>query len=204
MLMTYAELLQAVQDYCENSETSFVNNIPFFTKQAEERIVRDTRLPFFRKQATGTLTASTATLSMPGDFLLPFNFSVEDSDDAYFLLPKEESFIRTAYPDDAVEGRPRFYSVVDDSNFLLGPTPDSNYSYELRYYYTPTSIVTDSTTYIGTNCSAALLYGVLKEAGVYLKEDADVIANYDKMYAEAIEQAKTLGAVNIDEYALGY
>jgi hypothetical protein len=202
--MTYAELLQAVQDYCENSETSFVNNIPFFTKQAEERIVRDTRLPFFRKQATGTLTASTATLSVPGDFLLPFNFSVEDSDDAYFLLPKEESFIRTAYPDDAVEGRPRFYSVVDDSNFLLGPTPDSNYSYELRYYYTPTSIVTDSTTYIGTNCSAALLYGTLKEAGVYLKEDADIIANYDKMYAEAIEQAKTLGAVNIDEYALGY
>jgi hypothetical protein len=202
--MTYAELLQAVQDYCENTETSFVNNIPFFTKQAEERIVRDTRLPFFRKQETGTLTPSTATLSIPSDFLLPFNFSVEDGGDAYFLLPKEESFIKTVYPDDAVEARPRHYAVVDGSNFLLGPTPDANYSYELRYYHTPTSIVTDSTTYIGTNCSAALLYGTLKEAGVYLKEDADVIANYDKMYAEAIEQAKTLGAVNIDEYALGY
>jgi len=36
--MNYTQLTQALQDYLETSETSFVNNIPTFVKQAEERI----------------------------------------------------------------------------------------------------------------------------------------------------------------------
>ena len=40
MSFTYSELKQAIQDYADNTETSFVNNLPVFIKQAEERILK--------------------------------------------------------------------------------------------------------------------------------------------------------------------
>ena len=47
--MTYAELKSAIQDYLQNSETTFVNDLPTIIKQAEERILKTVRLPVFRK-----------------------------------------------------------------------------------------------------------------------------------------------------------
>ena len=41
MTMTYGELKQAIQDYTENTETSFVNNLPLFIRLAEERILKN-------------------------------------------------------------------------------------------------------------------------------------------------------------------
>ena len=38
MSFTYGELKQAIQDYTENDETTFVTNIPIFIRNAEERL----------------------------------------------------------------------------------------------------------------------------------------------------------------------
>ena len=51
MSFTYAQLKQAIQDYTENDETSFVNNIPLFIRQAEERILKGVQLTLFRPVA---------------------------------------------------------------------------------------------------------------------------------------------------------
>jgi hypothetical protein len=47
--MNYSELVQAIQDYTQNEETSFVSNIPTFVQQAEERINRSIMIPELRK-----------------------------------------------------------------------------------------------------------------------------------------------------------
>ena len=47
MSFTYGELKQAIQDYTQNSETSFVNNLPLFIENAEERILKNVQLTFF-------------------------------------------------------------------------------------------------------------------------------------------------------------
>ena len=44
--MNYSQLKQAIQDYTEYEESSFVTNIPTFVRQAEEKntpLSRDTR-----------------------------------------------------------------------------------------------------------------------------------------------------------------
>ena len=38
MSFTYTELQDAVKDFTENEETSFVNNLPVFIRGAEDRI----------------------------------------------------------------------------------------------------------------------------------------------------------------------
>jgi hypothetical protein len=53
MSFTYGELKQAIQDYAENDETTFVNNLPVFIRNAEERIFKMVQLTEFRKNALG-------------------------------------------------------------------------------------------------------------------------------------------------------
>ena len=52
MSFTLSTLKQAVQDYTENTETTFVNNLNVFIKQAEERILKNVQLSVFRKNVT--------------------------------------------------------------------------------------------------------------------------------------------------------
>ena len=52
--MTYSELKSLIQDYLQNTETSFVSNINNIIKQAEERILKTVKLPVFRKNVEGS------------------------------------------------------------------------------------------------------------------------------------------------------
>jgi hypothetical protein len=54
--VNYLELYQAIQDYSENTEALFVQNIPRFVMEAEERIYNSVQSPALRKNVTGTLT----------------------------------------------------------------------------------------------------------------------------------------------------
>ena len=209
--MNYSELVQAIQDYTQNEETSFVSNIPTFVQQAEERINRSIMLPELRKNATATMTAGNKYVARPSDFLSVFSFAVIDAaGDTTYLLGKDVSFIREAYPSSGTQAIPKYYAQfdgdydTDEGNFILGPTPDANYDVELHYYYDPPSIVTSGTSWYGTNAESALLYGSLIEAYTYMKGEADLIALYTGRYKEAMGQ---LTGVDIrsdrDEYRNG-
>jgi hypothetical protein len=71
--MNYAQLVQAVQDYCENSETTFVANIPTFVRQAERRIYRSVMIPELRANATTTVGAGARYIARPNNFLSVFS-----------------------------------------------------------------------------------------------------------------------------------
>ena len=69
MSWTLTSLKTAIQDYAESSESSFVTHLPDFIKSTEERILKNVQLDVFRKNVTGSGTASNTYLSMPTDFL---------------------------------------------------------------------------------------------------------------------------------------
>lgn len=195
--MNYAELVQLIQDYTETTETSFVANIPRFVRQAERRVYRTVMLPELRKGATATLTAGNQYVARPSDFLAVFSFAVIDGEGNYmFMYDKDPSFIREAYPYPVVNGIPRYYAQFDGDaggntttgNFLLGPTPNANYTVELQYYYDPPSIVDVGTSWLGDNAEPVLLYGSIVEAYTYLKGDTDIMAQYRQQYDAAMSQ----------------
>jgi hypothetical protein len=199
--MNYADLVQAIKDYTENLETSFVSQIPHFVEQAEERIYRSVMIPELRKNVTASMSAGNQYLARPSDFLAVFSIAVIDGDGDYtYLLDKDVNFIREAFPRSSTQGLPQFYGQFDgddtvgSGNFILGPTPDASYSVELHYYFDPPSIVTTGTSWLGDNAEAALLYGALLEAYTYMKGEADILALYNQRYEEALAQ---LGGVGI-------
>ena len=194
--MNYTELLQAVQDYVESTETSFVANIPTFVRQAEERIYRSVMIPELRKNATAATTTGNLYLARPSDFLSVFSMAVVDADGDYtYLYDKDVNFIREAYPRASTQGLPLYYAQFDgdqpstsEGNFILGPTPNAAYTVELHYYYDPPSIVVTNTSWLGDNAESALLYGTLIEAYTYQKGEADMLNLYTTRYNQAMLQ----------------
>lgn len=202
--MTYVELVAEIQNYTQNYDTSFVDTIPTFVTQAEERIYNTVQIPPLRKNVTGGVTAGNKYLSCPTDYLSTFSLAVIDADGNYeYLLNKDVNFIRAAYPSPTDEGLPKYYALfgptvissvtTDELSFILGPTPDEDYDVELHYYYYPQSITTAGTSWLGDNYSPALLYGSLLEAYVYMKGEADVMTFYKAKYDEAMMQLNRLG-----------
>jgi hypothetical protein len=192
MAWTYTTLKQAIQDYVESDETTFVNNLDIIIKQAEDRILKEVQLPDFRRNVTGTLTASDQYLGAPTDFLSPYSLALDNSG-SEFLLFKDVNFIREAYPTVSGEGVPKVYAIFDDDFFIVGPTPDANYQVELHYFHRPASIVDADTSWLGTNSESTLLYGCVVEAYRFLKGDGDLMAMYTESYMSALQNLKILG-----------
>ena len=192
--MNYTQLVQAIKDYTESTETSFVSHIDEFIKQAERKIYNEVQLPYLRKNVTGNATLGNKYVQTPSDFLAVYSMSIIDgSSDQHFLLNKDVNFIREAYANASTQAQPKYYALFDHNTFILGPTPDSSYNVELHYYYYPTSIVTASTTWLGDNYEQVLLYACLVQAYTYLKGDPDLMVNYEKQYQENMVQLKMLG-----------
>jgi hypothetical protein len=193
--MNYTQLVAEINSYTENQyQTDDINT---FIKQAEQRIYNSVQFPAIRKNMTGTTTAGNKYLTCPNGWLATFSLAVidPDTDEYSYLLNKDVNFIRAAYPTPDDTGKPEYYALFDQNTFILGPTPDDNYTMELHFYYYPESIVTANTTWLGDNFDSALLYGALLEAATYLKEggDQDIIKVYQARYDESMALLKQLG-----------
>jgi len=196
MSFTKATLTTAIQDYTDNSETTFVNNIPTFIKAAEEKIFKSIDLDIFRKNVTSSLTSSDEFLTVPSDYLASFSFQITTAGSESFLLQKDVNYLREYTPASSTTGLPKYYARFDENNFMLAPTPNSNYTIELHYYYRPASITAGAdsgTTWISTNAPFALLYGSLIEAYTFMKGEPDVLQNYNNTYLQYMERIKDLG-----------
>jgi hypothetical protein len=205
--MNYAELRQKIIDFAESDEPMFVDNIDNFIRNAEQKIYNSVQITALRKNATSTLTPNNKYLSAPQDFLSVFSLAViAPGGDYEYLLNKDVNFIRQAYPSPTDVGVPRYYSIfgptttsdnppviTNELSFILGPTPNSNYRVELHYFYYPESIVTAGTTWLGDNFDTALFYGSMREASIFQRMEADLVANYEQKYNEAMTLLKQLG-----------
>jgi hypothetical protein len=196
MSFTLATLKTAIQDYSDNSETIFVNNLNNFIKAAEEKIFKSVDLDYFRKNVTSALTSSDQFLTVPSDYLASFSLQITTSGSEGFLLQKDVNFLREYTPSASTTGLPKYFARFDENNFILAPTPDSNYTIELHYFYRPTSLTAGAdsgTTWISTNAPFALLYGCLIEAYTFMKGEPDVLQNYTNIYLQYMERLKDLG-----------
>lgn len=286
--MNYIQLYQAIQDYTETTEQSFVDNIPRFVQEAEERIYNSVQIPALRKNVTGTLTSGNKYLSLPNDWLANYSLAVIDASGNYeYLLNKDVNYIRQAFPNPTSSGQPTHYALfgpqysnLNELSLIVGPTPDSSYSLEMHYFYYPPTIVQGQinalgflvggtgyvagtysdvsltggngsgavatitvnssgvvsdvalknggqfyavndvlsapntslgnsgsgfsipvntlsnltgTSWLGDNFDPVLLYGSLREAMLYQKQEPDMIKNVEDKYAEALSQLKRLG-----------
>ena len=217
--MNYTQLVAAIESYTENqfpvtyladgSTVSSTDQINRLIEQAEQRIYNSVQFPSLRKNVTGFTNMNNKYLSAPNDFLAVYSIAVVNTTGEYeYMLNKDVSFIRQAYPNPTSTAFPKYYAlfgptttsaadplITNELSLILGPTPDAEYTVELHYYYYPESITTVSTgqTWLGDNFDTVLLYGALVEAYQYMKGETDLLLMYDTKYKEALALAKRLG-----------
>lgn len=211
--MNFSQLTAAIKGYAENDFPETVGSftsasqIATFVQEAEQRIYNSIQILALRKNSTGVTTGGNQYLSAPVDWLSTFSLAVIDpaTGEYEYLLDKDVNFIRQAYPYPTTSGKPLYYGLWDENTFILGPTPDANYTMELHYFYYPESIVTAGTSWLGDNFDSVLLYGALLEAAAFMKSEPDTIANYTARYNEAMGVLKQLseGKNRSDAYRNG-
>jgi hypothetical protein len=235
--MNYTELFNTIKSYCENdfAASSFTasgggavvvpstEQVNTFIKQAEQRIYNSGSPPILKHNVYGDLSQGNKYLNLPSDFLAAYSLAVltdvaagEDSPQE-FLLNKDVSFIRQAYPDPTYEGVPLYYALFGPNvgpnvplpttayTMIVAPTPDENYRVELHYFRYPESIVTAGTSWLGNNFDTVLLYGALMEAIVFMKGEQDLTTFYKTRYDEALMLYRQLtdGKERQDSYRSG-
>lgn len=203
--MNYNELSQTIQSYVESTEQLFVENIPVFVQQAEERIYNTVQIPSLRKNVVGTATISNKYLSCPNDYLSSFSMAVIKPNGEYeYLLNKDVNFIRQAYPSPADAGLPRYYALFgsqfsnpNELSFILGPTPDANYNVELHYFYYPATIVqgviaATGVIVAGTSYTAGTYLGVPLTGGQGTGAIADIVVSSGGVLSVTIRNGGSL------------
>ena len=202
--MNYTELKTNIQDICEQTFTD--DQLAMFTQQAEQTILASVDLPAMRKNQTGNMSLNNKYLTMPSNILYVYSLAVIDGTGNYhYLLNKDVSFMREAYPLPTATGLPVHYGIFGQTTFILGPTPDAAYQSEIHYAEYPASIVTAGTTWLGEEFDSALLNGALVQAIRFQKGEPDMVALYEKLYAQAMLLLRNLGAgrLETDTYRSG-
>ena len=192
--MTYTELVQKIRDYTEvdaNVLTSTI--IDGFIENAEFKILREVDSDNNRRYATANLITSDRFISRPAGLLIVRSAQIVDSDGSSqpnnrdFLQFRDTSFMSEFNPTEAI-GVPKYYSLWDEQNIVVAPTPDATYTIQLNYILKdPGLSATNTTTYISQNFPNGLLYACLVEAYGFLKGPIDMLQLYDKKYTEAVK-----------------
>ena len=213
MSFTLATLKTAIQDYTQNDETTFVDNLDVMIKQAEDRIDLAIQVANYNtKVNTGQTedrdssvviagTGPGVALSNETSPVSPLYFKVREGNGTttnpwQFLLLKDYNFLQEYAPisNIATDGTPKYYSFYNDASsdglatFPFGPTADGVYDYEILYLFRPPSLITDSSgTWLSTHGGSALLYGCLVEAYTFMKGEADLLQLYDNRFKEGLQ-----------------
>ena len=217
MATTYSELTQQILDYTEVSSdilTSTITND--FIEHAENRIFRDVDIDVFKSHQSANLTASNPFLSLPGGSRPePTSlgtvrtmqiFAPSGTPTRSFLEQRDVSYMNEYWPDRTATAEPRYWAWWDHNTIYVAPTPDLAYNVELGITRLPTRLSSsNSTSWIGDNAPALLLYGCLAEAFKFLKGPAQMLQIYEQSYQRALQELviEQQGRHRRDEYMHG-
>ncbi len=186
---TYSQLTSALQDMMEDNSAEFAAYEDQIIRLGESRLIRDLDLDLFNTVVGGTFTATVNTLAKPSDLIDTNSLTYLNAGNRVPLEQRSYDYIMD-YSNGAANGPPLYFAELDSSNFILGPTPDSNYTYSLQYTLRPQSItVTQTNSWMGDHVGDALFYACLIATEQFLKAD-ERIEMWKTTYKEIVGAAK--------------
>lgn len=188
-VLTYNSLKQAIQFYLERSDAPVLAEIPLFIMLGERRVARDLKILGLKVFVTDNLIPNNEILTKPARWLntSTFNIGVPTLEDPSFntriQIPlRSYEYCRLYWPNPNQADQPKYIADYDFTHYLIVPTPDQPYPYELAYYELPSLIDEDGqTNWLTENAPDILLYASLLETASYLKDD-DRVAVWMKYY----------------------
>lgn len=195
MAFTYTDLVTQLQvTLNRTTDTTFNSQIPNFIQQAQVAIARDSKFLGFQVSVTSNFVISNNGVVQKPDRwreTISINFgNGTNNATRNFLKLRTYEYVRQYWPDPTTTSTPKYYAEYNQDYWLVGPSPDQTYPFEVLCYMTPTQLTASSPTNWLTNfCPDLLLYQCLLQAAPYLKNDSR-IPMWESRYNQARDSQK--------------
>ncbi len=169
---TYSDLKSDLQNYADRHDDVFIDQIPRLIDNAETKIAAEARGLGFLRVVTGTMASGSPIIVKPSRWRETVSFNFGENTAAArrnFLLLRSYEYCRAYWPAPTSTGTPKFWADYDYEHFLIAPTPNAAYAFELSYHEKPEPL-SDANQESWTTRYAypLLLYASLLEAQPFL------------------------------------
>jgi len=189
-VMTYDSLVEDVQSYLERTDAATIAKIPLFIMLAEQVIAAEIKFLGNLTVNTSQMVANANVIDKPARWHKTVSMNVTVGGKRQPILSRKYEYIRNYWPDPAQTGEPLFYCDYDYTHWLVGPTPDVAYNFEVLYYERAQPLdSSNQTNWFTIYAPQALLYGTLLQAMPFLKND-DRVPMWKAEYSQIIEVLK--------------
>lgn len=171
-VMTYDSLVADISSYLERTDTATLEKIPQFIMLAEQVIAADLKILGTITVQTSAMTTGSNVIDKPARWHKTVSMNVTVNGKRQPVLLRKYEYIRSYWPDPAQTDVPLYYCDYDYTHWLVGPTPDANYNFEVLYYERVQPLdSSNQTNWFTIYAPQALLYGTLLQAMPFLKND---------------------------------
>lgn len=185
--MTYASLVTDISSYLERTDTATLEKIPTFIMLAEQVISSEIQFLGNLTVVTSTMTVGEPIIVKPARWRKTVSVNLVKSSQRQPVFLRKYEYLRNYWPNASQTDTPIYYCDYDYTHWLVAPTPDLAYNYEILYYERVQPLdVTNQTNWFTQYAPQAMLYGSLLQAMPFLKNDERIPmwqAQYDKVIA---------------------
>ena len=192
---TFSSLKEDIRRYLERgftlaSDEIVYEQLPRLINLAERRIARELKVEGLISVVSSAMQPGLAVYPKPDRWrtTVSFNFGTGDQGNEYNqLFARSYEYVRSYWPDRSQTGVPLFYAEYDYNNWIVAPTPDAAYPFEvLVYQLLPLLDDSNQTNWLTEYAPQVLLYATLLEATPFLKND-ERIQVWQQMYDRAAQ-----------------
>ena len=186
--MTYTSLYNDISSYLERTDAATLAKIPTFIMLAEQTLASEIKFLGNLTVNQSNMVTGNPVITKPARWrkTVSMNVTVNGARQPVFLRTYE--FMRQYWPDEAEEDVPKYYGDYDYTHWLVAPTPDAAYDFEVMYYEEVQPLDgANQTNWFTQYAPQAMLYGSLLQAMPFLKNDERMPmwrAEYDKIVAQ--------------------
>jgi hypothetical protein len=188
-VLTYDSLTSSVLQYLERSDAAVIDAIPTFITLCEFEIAQQIKTLGQQQVVESTMNVNNAIIPKPARWRKTVSFNVTGSSGTPSPVYVRKYEYLLNYNTGGTTGLPLYYSDYDYDHWLVSPTPDDDYPFQVLFYerLQPLSS-TNQTNWLTQNAPNAMLYGTLLQAMPFLKNDQRTI--FQQKYQEAMTVLK--------------
>jgi len=189
--MTYDSLVSDISLYLERTDADTLAQIPNFIMLAEQVLATEIKFLGNLITTTSTMTANDSTITKPARWRKTVSMNITVDGVRQPVLLRKYEFLRNFWPNNTQTGTPAYYADYDYNHWLVAPTPNSAYAFEVLYYQRVQPLdSSNQTNWFTIYAPQAMLYGTLLQAMPFLKND-DRIPMWKAQYDSVVNSLKS-------------
>jgi hypothetical protein len=191
--MTFNSLISDLQAYLERGsgtvDPTVFNQFPKLINNAEREINYRLKLQGDITPVQATFTPGVAVYAKPDRWRRTISMNYGALTNLNYrtgIFPRAYEYVRAYWPDDTVLAPPEFYADYGYQHWIVCPTPDLAYPWEINYYRLPALLdQTNTTNWITQYVPQTLLYRTLLECAPFIKND-DRMPTWEGLYETSL------------------